>query len=533
MRLRTFLSCIPPFDWLVAGLIVLYLVPLWAFQYLPTQDGPSHLNNAQILTDYANPVFQYTKIYDLRLEPFPNWLSHAGLAGLLRIFPPLTSEKILLSLYVIAFPLAFIAFLAAINPAKKPLGLLSFVFIYNYLFMMGFYNFVFSIPLLFATLAYFWKKRGRLTLLQAVVLNLLLLLTFFGHMITYLIALGSVAFIALITFISQRRSLRPALASLGISLLSLLPTVPLLVSYYLRSSFAGEIPTILLWRIQGLLKYFALQRILISFDHSGQDILGLTLSAILLLLFFLTLIKLIFQRHILTFDDNVLVLFFILFILFLLMPWEFGSGAWVNDRLALLANLFLIAWFDVSLPALPDRRAGLGWLKRAYSPALVVLCCAAAIFSLGVVTYTFAQLEPILQEYAVGMELIQPNTILLPLNFFTDEEKFSLTDPLVHANHYFTMTNGAVDLGNYEPFVDYFPVAFKPGLNLPIYFTGTPNWNDSLEQHQHTITLCKYTHMIDYLLVWGTPEYFFKIDIDQCYRLIFEKGRQKIYVPRR
>ena len=142
---------------------MLYLVPVWAFQYIPTQDGPSHLNNAQILSQFTNPAYNFQKIYDLRLEPFPNWLSHAGLAALMRIFPPLTAEKILLSLYVIGFPLAFIYFIGAVDPAKKPLGLLSFAFIYNYLFMMGFDNFVFSIPLAFWALGYFWKRRFRLT----------------------------------------------------------------------------------------------------------------------------------------------------------------------------------------------------------------------------------------------------------------------------------------------------------------------------------------------------------------------------------
>ena len=33
------------------ALALLYLVPVWAYRYIPTQDGPSHLDNAQILKD--------------------------------------------------------------------------------------------------------------------------------------------------------------------------------------------------------------------------------------------------------------------------------------------------------------------------------------------------------------------------------------------------------------------------------------------------------------------------------------------------
>jgi len=106
---------------------------------------------------------------------------------------------------------------------------------------MGFYNFVFSIPFAFLTLGYFWNRRGHFMFSQAVILNLLLLVVYLGHMITYLVVLGSIAFIAVIYFISQWRSLhgnshQQHVTSLSISLLSLMPTLSILVSYYLNSN---------------------------------------------------------------------------------------------------------------------------------------------------------------------------------------------------------------------------------------------------------------------------------------------------------
>ena len=490
----------------------------------------------------------------------------------MRIFPPLTAEKILLSLYVIGFPLAFIYFIGAVNPAKKPLGLLSFAFIYNYLFMMGFDNFVFSIPLAFWALGYFWKRRFRLTFGQAVVLNLLLLLVYFGHMITYLVVLGSIAFVAVIHFagqwIAQRgKTFRGELATLGISLVSLVPSIPLLVNYYVGSSFAGKVPKIDTTRIPDLLGDFASLHILVSYDHIGQAAIGIGVAVILGILFVITLVKRIArisfrQRRFFKFEDCILGLFLILLVLYLLMPWDFGSGGWLNDRLALLGSLFLLAWCDASLPiirrraratpvaerpeapapSLPTPAAFLhepgppirrSWFNRAYPPGLGVLLCLASLAVLSGVTYAFARLEPLLQEYTAGMALIKPNTVLLPLNFSaSNDDDFPRTDPLLHANHYLTLTNGALNLGNYEPFVDYFPLKFKPGLNLPIYRPYKTNWNDALETHDHILDLCGYTSMVDYLLVWDVPDYYFKIDIDRCYTLIFEKGRQKIYVPK-
>jgi hypothetical protein len=240
IKLRTFFERIRLLNWLVFGLILLFIIPIWAFKYLPTQDGPSHLNNAQILDQYNNPAFNFQKIYDLNLTPFPNWLYHASLAALMEVFPPLVSEKILISQYVISFPLAFIYLLGAVAPSKKSLGLFGFVFIYSYSFMMGFFSFVFSIPLAFLALGYFWNHRSRLNFGQVIVLNLLLFLVYFGHLIPYLVTVGSIAFIAIIHFLGQWFALRGSsfrrqITSLGISLLSLVPSLSLQVYYYLGS----------------------------------------------------------------------------------------------------------------------------------------------------------------------------------------------------------------------------------------------------------------------------------------------------------
>src|SRR6185503_15662579 len=118
--------------------------------------------------------------------------------------PPLIAEKVFLSLYVISFPLGFLYFLGAVDPAKKPLALLSFGFVYNYLFMLGFFNFVFSVPLAFWTLGYFWKRRSHLTRGNVVVLNLMLLLVYVAHLISYVVVVGAIGFLAAVQFQKDR-----------------------------------------------------------------------------------------------------------------------------------------------------------------------------------------------------------------------------------------------------------------------------------------------------------------------------------------
>ena len=52
-----------------------------------------------------------------------------------------------------------------------------------------------------------------------------------------------------------------------------------------------------------------------------------------------------------------------------------------------------------------------------------------------------------------------------------------------------------------------------------------------LNYRQHSLDLCGYVTMVDYLLIWDTPDSFYKTEIDRCYKMVFSMGRQKIYVP--
>ena len=149
--------------WLLIGvLIIAYLLPIWSFPYFPTQDGVSHVYNSHILTEYNDPEYQFRDYYEINWYPFPNWLSHASLVVLMFLFPPLIAEKIFLSLYVILFPLAIYYFLNAVERDRHALVILSFTFIYNYLLLMGFYNFAVSVPLFFLALGYWWKHKDEM-----------------------------------------------------------------------------------------------------------------------------------------------------------------------------------------------------------------------------------------------------------------------------------------------------------------------------------------------------------------------------------
>jgi len=54
-------------------LILLHLIPLWAFRYFPSLDGPVHLSIATVLREYHSPAWPiFRAYYVLNTDPDPN-----------------------------------------------------------------------------------------------------------------------------------------------------------------------------------------------------------------------------------------------------------------------------------------------------------------------------------------------------------------------------------------------------------------------------------------------------------------------------
>ena len=247
------------------GLICLHLLPIWLFPFFPTQDGISHVYNAHVLCEYRNPAYHFQDFYDINWSFFPDWLSHFGLAILMRLFSLLLAEKLFLSSYVIFFPTAISYFINSFNTDK--LGLptwLSFFFIYNYLFLMGFYNYAVGVSLFFLILGFWWRCKEKLSLNRILILNLLFLITYFAHLVPYVFALGSIGLLSLLAFFHRPRQILANFLAL------LLPTS--LFLYYLPASdlFRSSSPKISFDRVGMLLSDFLNLRVLVAFDNQQE-----------------------------------------------------------------------------------------------------------------------------------------------------------------------------------------------------------------------------------------------------------------------
>ena len=492
---------------LIGVLIVAYLLPIWLFPYFPTQDGVSHVYNSQILTEYGKPAYQFGDYYELNWYPFPNWVSHCALAVLMFVFPPLISEKVFLSLYVIFFPLAIRYFLNVVQPGRDALVILSFTFIYNYLFLMGFYNFAVSVPLFFFALGYWWKHKAQMNRTRIVLLNLLIVITYFAHLISYAIILFSIALLALLHF---RRDFKRIL----ITGCYLLPAATLIFVYLPTSDLlAGEPPELGLERVGELFNNLIGMRVLIAYnDHQGW--ISATVSIFLLCFAIVTIWQNRKNSKAGTSGQNgFLSLAGVLFALYFILPNSIGPGGWVNDRLAILATLAIFAWF-----------CGINQHQWTHVfTAAVTLLALINVVSIGVL---FKNLNAELRAFNAFVQRVENNKVILPLHF-DPRGSSSRVGIFVNAANYYCLDNGCINLGNYEVQFDYFPIRFKSDFETP---TQEKEWVQTVHWRAEEIDLCGYADNVDYLLLWGTPDEPIVAEaIEACYTLIASEGKLKLF----
>jgi len=330
---------------LILLLIILHILPIWIFTYFPSQDGPAHIYNAYVLkafndTEESALMREY---YKLNLTLFPNWFSHAFMMVLMYIVPPLVAEKLLLSTIIALFPLSLFYFLDAVHKGKNLYGFLGFLFSYNYLLHMGFYSFSISVPMFFFALGYFVKHKEKMDLKNIAALNLLCILVYFCHILSYGLLILSLTVLSITFFCRKPRRAIGFLAYM-------LPLYFVMANYLLSNGIGQSDNHFDIGQICGrfrsghLWSYLLNTKSLMYFTDSHLIITRLML-VMLGALFMVTLYNRIRQRKIMDKGNHFLLLFVIITAIYFIMPSSMMSGGWINDRI----NLFI---FPMLLPFL-------------------------------------------------------------------------------------------------------------------------------------------------------------------------------------
>jgi hypothetical protein len=497
---------------LLLVLILAHLFPIWVFQYFPSQDGPTHIENANIIFDYFNPdraIFREYYILNKNLEP--TWLGHLVLAGLMYIMPIFIVEKVFLSGYIILLPLSIRYALRAIHHDSGFLALLMFPFIYNYPLHMGFYPFSYSLPVFFFSMGYWMRCSEQLALRKTVKLAFLSLLLYFCHIVSLVMAYVGMTILALwfvlfdsiqdkrvLPFNFQRlwRAFRKRIIPL---ILAFSPTIILIVIFLSRQGVESPeagIRRSFYWLFKDLLQIESL----VSFQRE-ESLCSVGLSMLFVAVFFYLAASRIWHKQSDRWDGLLaVVLGYVLIYLF--VPNAMSGGFFITDRLNLYPFFALVLWFGI-----PSYLKSVKW-------GIMLVAIVITLASLGLRVSKYSELNDYLSEYLSGMHLIQPNTTLLPLAFDSrghapDGKLLSLkVRPFLHASGHIAAQKHIVEFTNYEAGAfDFFPVIFRPNLN-PYDHIGMKDRSIVWEPPQvDFLTYAERTGgRVDYVLVWGVQE---------------------------
>jgi hypothetical protein len=493
------------------ALLVAHLIPLWAYHYFPSQDGPAHLANAVILREYRDPEYTAFRAYYAVNDRFtPNWLGHLVLAGLMGLVPPLVAEKLFLTGYVVALPLAIRYAVRGIRADASFLAVLGFPFVYNYTLHMGFYSFSYSLAAFFLASGYWLRHKERAGFREALTLALLLLLLYFTHIVSTVAALLELVLLslwpvvpALTGQIRRRQFSLDKLRSIAPILVPLYATVPTLAVFALFLVQHNE-GSHLSWedkpRFSTLVKELLSLHSLVSYEERevwlARAVSGLFAAIVLYLL----LTKRVQPRC--TFWNGFAVLSFLYGLVYLLGPSSVGQGSYIHDRMNLYPFLALILWFA----------------SHAFGPlarrSIQMLTVAVSTLILGLHSVKYGELNNYLTEYLSASPYIQSNTTLLPISFSQRGDTLgrpplsTRIDVFLNAAGYIAAERHVVDLWNYEASqTRFFPVIFRPGLNPAVPLQYAPLDSAAGDFRALPTALLAFSQQtggkIDYVLVWG------------------------------
>ena len=194
------------FQTLFLILTVLNAVPILMFNCYPSLDGPAHLYNVNVLKQLLIQKNQFlSQYFTLNREVIPNWTSHFILLVFRLILSSATANKLLLLIIAFSLPITVYSLINRIAPRNIMLSVFALPFVYTYLFGLGFYNFCIGVILFFITLNYWLRPGNRISIIRILGLFGLLTLSYFTHILIFLVTFLSVGLFSLLNLLGELR----------------------------------------------------------------------------------------------------------------------------------------------------------------------------------------------------------------------------------------------------------------------------------------------------------------------------------------
>jgi hypothetical protein len=526
-------------------LVIFSLLPIWSIEYIPTQDGPCHLQTASIIKSYNDPGSDILrKYYTISYKFTTNTAVHFLLAFLMFFASPLVAEKLFLSMYIILTPVSMRYILSSINKKCAYLAMLSVPFLYTWIFRKGFYSMLLGIPASLFAIGYWIKYGDGFDIKRCVKFSLILLITYFIHVFSLSVVFVSISSLIAWRIFSALRD-RPKdftpdrkyiiglfARNMAMPLAAFTPAALLaMLNSGAASQFYISVPPEGLWTEIRYLFTFVTDNV----SWAGwTDITIYIFTAIIAY----NIIIHIFALRLRSEWDGFALATLLSIAIFLIGNGVMTSNvslsyfpprAWniynfIPERISSYVIFMLILWFSA--------RSHTRYFKNTLRAAAIGL---SAIF-ISIHLADNIKSEKYLKEYMSAADHIDRHATILPLVFGVQppaHDNIVLKQPVRvfrHLSGYIAVEKGGIDLDNYQANLPHFSATFRGVLN-PFRHIGIDN---GMEKYPPEVNFTAYHEKtggyVDYVLIWMLEDEYMN---DRRMGSIFEQltqGYELIYI---
>lgn len=194
-----------PEFWLFLLLLGMQVTLIWSYPQIPTKDGPAHKYSTWVyrqLTD--NESSELARYFEEREDwLFPNASYSLFLVQASKWLSLDQAEKLACSLYLIALAVSFRFFFESLGGRAWLPQFLLLTLTLNYLFFMGWLNFLWGVSVALVSAALTYRLLQRPALLLAVLSNLSLVMAYWSHLVSF--CLGLISAVVLTATAGRRR----------------------------------------------------------------------------------------------------------------------------------------------------------------------------------------------------------------------------------------------------------------------------------------------------------------------------------------
>lgn len=549
---------------LVTGLLLPVMIAIWTVPGFSTQDGPTHLYNAWILSRSFGPDSPYQAYYLVRWQPLPNWAGHLALAGLVRVVSPGTADRIMITTTLLGFAVALVWLRWKVRGGEAMLGtcLLIVSLAPNFLWLLGFTSFLLGCCLLPITLGVWWSGRDHLGAGRLVSLAVLVVLGYFCHLVSLGLTAAGLGVLALFAPAEDRtrKGWESWFRRLGRTTASLLPLIPLGIVYMRLSRQGG--PMHPLWPILtspavltawgahlGWVDPLTLSRkVVLPFTDRTSAVFAAFAPVVWFCLAVLScLVGSIVARltektrhdrsrplmeqttpaqHVARRQTRSAWLFYGVLLLLggILGPDSLGSGhgEFLAQRLVLLGLAAMVPAFDIPLAT--------KWGRLAAG------CLVIAIGLQTVIVWDYAlYCKHTAAQFIGASEVVGRDQRIASL--LTGIRSRFRANPLLHADSWLGVGTGSILWSNYEARYYYFPVQFRPGLDRPdpkdfelLSLSSDPRPGETCVRLWEQL-LSRHARSINRVVAWKSDPLLDAIT-GRWYDLVAESGDVRVFAPR-